>query len=219
MLKNFLSLWLKFPCPLCQRIAEKTICEYCHKKLLSCKFSNPQKDWKDDRPLFAWGKYDGELSRAIGILKYNNHPELGVILGNWLGKSWLQNSPINSQQKLIVLPIPLSQKKLKSRGFNQAELIAQGFCQATKYNLQSKGLVRVKDTLAMFDLSPIERQKNIRNAFQVSKIWRENPPIAPVLLIDDIYTRGTTVTEATKVLHKYNIKVLGAIAVAKTRKS
>lgn len=216
MLKNFLSLWLKYPCPLCQRIAEDTICQYCQKKLATYRLSNPHLNWKGDLPVFAWGKYDGELSRAIAKLKYDRHPELGVLLGSWLGKSWLQNCPISPQQKLIILPIPLSKKKLKSRGFNQAELMARGFCQVTKHLLKTKGLIRIKDTKAMFGLNSIQRQKNIKGAFKLSQTWQQSPPNAPVILLDDIYTRGTTVTEAASVLQQHNIKVFGAIAVAKT---
>ena len=219
MLKSFLSLWLKFPCPLCQRIAEDTICEYCQKKLTSYQFSNPQHNWIGKIPLFAWGKYDGELSRGIAKLKYDNHPEIGVLLGTWLGRSWLKNCPVNSQQKLTVLPIPLSQNKLKTRGFNQAELIAKGFCKVTKYTLVTKGLIRIKDTKAMFGLNSLQRQNNIKNAFRVSDAWQQNPPNSSVLLLDDIYTRGTTVKEAARVLHQHNIKVIGAISVAKTIKN
>lgn len=219
MLKSFLSLWLKFPCPLCQRTAENTICQYCQRKLVSYQLSYPQASWKGDLPVFAWGKYDGELSRGIAKLKYNNYPELGVLFGSWLGNSWLKNCPITSQQKLIILPIPLSKKKLKTRGFNQAESMAKGFCQITKHTLETKGLIRIKDTKAMFGLDPTQRKKNIKGAFQVSHTWRQNPPQSPILLLDDIYTRGTTVTEAASVLQQHNIKVLGAIAVAKTVKN
>ena len=215
MLKSFLSLWLKFPCPLCQRTAENVLCSYCKSKLLSYKFKYPQQNWKEESPLFAWGRYDGELSRAIAQLKYHNHPEVGTILGQWLGESWLQNCPVAARQKLIVLPIPLSSEKLQARGFNQAELIAQGFCQATNQTLNNQGLVRVKNTLAMFGLTPTQRDHNIKNAFEVSKTWQKKPPHYPVLLVDDIYTRGTTVKEATKTLRRFEVKVLGAIAVAK----
>ena len=219
MLKSFLSLWLKFPCPLCQRTAENTICKYCQKKLASYQLSQPQSSWIGDLPVFAWGKYDGELSRGIAKIKYDNHPELGVLFGNWLGKSWLKNCPISPQQKIIILPIPLYREKLKTRGFNQAESMARGFCQITKHSLETKGLIRIKDTKAMFGLNPIQRQKNIEGAFQVSHTWQKNPPQSPVLLLDDIYTRGTTVKEAALVLQQHNIKVLGAIAVAKAIKN
>lgn len=204
---------------MCQRTAENTICKYCQRKLASYQSSNPQASWTGNLPVFAWGKYDGELSRGIAKLKYDNYPELGVLFGSWLGKSWLKNCPISLQQKLIILPIPLSKERLKSRGFNQAELMARGFCQITKHTLETKGLIRIKDTKAMFGLNPTQRKKNIKGAFEVSHTWRQNPPQSPVLLLDDIYTRGTTVTEAASVLQQHNIKVLGAIALAKITKN
>ena len=218
MLKSFLSLWLKFPCPLCQRTTEDTICKYCQEKLLSYQLKNPQANWKGNLPVFAWGKYDGELSRAIATLKYDSHPEIGVLLGNWLGKSWMENCTLKLSQKLLIVPIPLAKEKLKVRGFNQAEEMAKGFCNITKNTLVTKGLIRVKNTQAMFGLNPIQRKNNIKDAFEVSKIWQDNRPRSPVLLLDDIYTRGTTVTEAAKTLRQYKINVLGAIAIAKTFK-
>jgi ComF family protein len=214
-LKSFLSLWLKFPCALCQRTAENTFCSHCQKKLFNYQLSNPKQNWTGKLPLFVWGKYDGELSRAIAKLKYYNSPEIGIFLGNCLGKSWLDNLPVNKTRKFIILPIPLFSEKLKQRGFNQAELIASGFCQITNDLLVTQGLIRTRDTLAMFGLNPLQRENNIRNAFQVSKNWQLNPPNAPVLLLDDIYTRGTTVIEATKTLRQYNINIIGAIALAK----
>lgn len=218
MLKSFLSFWLKFPCPLCQRTAENILCGYCQKKLVSYQLTNPKQSWNGNLPIFAWGKYDGELTKAIAKLKYNNYPEIGTFLGNYLGKTWLDNCPISSTKKPIVLPIPLSKERLKTRGFNQAELIARGFCQITKYTLATPELVRIKDTLAMFGLNALQREKNIQGAFQISRTWQQNPPNFPVLLLDDIYTRGTTVTEAARILRHYNIKVIGALAVAKTMK-
>jgi ComF family protein len=215
MLKSFLSLWLKFPCALCQRTAENTFCVYCQKKLFSYQLNDPKQNWTGDLPLFAWGKYDGELSRAIAKLKYYNSPEIGIFLGNCLGNCWQDNLPLTTTKKFIILPIPLFSEKLKQRGFNQAELIAKGFCQITNHILVTQGIIRTKDTLAMFGLNPLQRENNIRGAFKVSKNWQINPPNAPVLLLDDIYTRGTTVIEAAKTLRQHNIKVVGAIALAR----
>ena len=218
MLKSFLSLWLKFPCPLCQRITEDTICHYCQKKLRSYQITQPNASWRGNLPVFAWGKYDGDLSRAIAKIKYDGYPELGVLLGTWLGKSWLKHCPLATLQKLTVLPIPLSQEKFKNRGFNQAESMARGFCQVTKYKLDTKSLVRIKNTKAMFGLNSIERQHNIKGAFAVNPNWQKNSS-SSVLLLDDIYTRGTTVTEAARILRQQKINVIGAIALAKVMKN
>ena len=219
MWKSFLSLWLKFPCPLCQRVAEDVVCGYCQKKLESCQLKNSQALWQGDLPVFAWGRYEGELKRAIATLKYNNHPEIGVFLGKWLAKTWQTNKVISPHQQLTIVPIPLHKTRLQSRGFNQAVSLAKGFCQETGDYLESEALIRVKATEAMFSLNPTQRKKNVQNAFAISKNWQKSRKSPSILLLDDIYTTGTTLTEAAQVLRQRNINVLGAVVLATATKS
>jgi ComF family protein len=213
MLKQLLSVFLESPCPFCQRTAATTSCEYCGKKLLAHQFraSDRLNSW-NNLSVFAWGKYDGQLKRAIALMKYNNKPELGRLLGKLLGEVWLNSELTKFQHEVTVVPIPLHRKKLKDRGFNQAEIIAKGFCQVTGYSLESKALIRVRNTKAMFDLSPEERSKNLQGAFSIGN----KLPKHPVLLMDDIYTMGTTVKESTTVLQRHKIKVIGVAVAAKT---
>ncbi|MBR8828624.1 MAG: ComF family protein [Gomphosphaeria aponina SAG 52.96 = DSM 107014] len=214
MFKNILSLFLKENCPLCQRPADEIVCKYCQKQLESCKLSNNSQYWQGELPLFVWGEYEGKLKRAIARCKYDNHPELGELLGYWLGKEW-QSAPVSRKLKqFTVVPIPLHQKKLKERGFNQAEIIASSFCQITGAKLQAAGLVRVKATKAMYGLKPKEREENLKNALALGKDLQKKTPNS-VLIIDDIYTTGTTAKNAAQVLREKGIKVVGIAAIAK----
>jgi ComF family protein len=165
-------------------------------------------------PLFAWGKYEGQLKQAIASLKYEKHPEIGELMGTWLGETWLKTLPLDKNQKLTIIPIPLHPQKLKERGFNQAEAIARGFCQVTGYNLNKQGLIRCKDTAPLFSLSPQERQKNMQGAFRVSISFQKRLSTTPILLIDDIYTTGITAREASRILRAVGINVLGITVIA-----
>ena len=211
MLK-LLSVFLESRCPFCNRTATDSICEYCQKKLSSHQLSqgDRHKYWHD-LSLFVWGKYDGQLKRAIALLKYDNHPDIGSLLGELLGQAWLNSGLNKSRSPVTVVPIPLHPSKLKSRGFNQAEIIARGFCQRSGYSLNSQALIRTKQTKAMFDLNPEERKKNLQRAFKLGK----KLPRHPVLLVDDIYTTGTTVRESATVLQQHEIEVVGVMAIAK----
>ena len=214
--QNLLNLFLKSDCPLCQRHTSRELCPYCIKQIQSCHQENPAYLWKQPLPIFAWGNYGGVVKRAIAALKYENQPQIGYILGQWLGESWLLNSP-QPQKQLLVVPIPMHPKKQKQRGFNQAALIAEGFCNVTGYKLKINGLERIKETEAQFNLSPTQRQQNLAGAFVLGKDLRR-PPNIPVLLVDDIYTTGATVKAAVQTLEKHQIKVLGVAAVATTKK-
>jgi len=222
MFKQLLSVFLESRCPFCDRVASwqdnyntsQTICQYCFDKLSSHQFKQQdRRSWWGDLPVFAWGSYDGQLKRAIALMKYDNHPDIGIILGEMLAQAWLESNLIKSS-KAIVIPIPLHREKLKNRGFNQAEKIARGFCQSTGCSLDNRTLIRVKETQAMFNLSPDERTKNLQGAFKLNK----KLPKRPVLLLDDIYTMGTTIKESAKILRRNKVEVIGSIVMAKTRR-
>ena len=216
MWQNLLSLFLQSNCLLCKRSAE-VLCPYCQRQLQDCQLRYRSQSWRGDLPVFVWGYYDGVLKRAIATLKYDGQRQLGDLLGFWLGETWLKSPYSSSLKKIIVVPIPLHPDKLKTRGFNQAELIARGFCRVTGYSLQDSGLVRVKNTQPMFGLNPQERQENIQSAFALGKQFQSHFPQTPVLLIDDIYTTGVTAKEAATVLRQQGIKVLGVGAIASSR--
>ncbi|MDJ0843497.1 ComF family protein [Crocosphaera sp.] len=217
MLKNILSIFLQGKCPLCERATHEDICSYCQKQLKSCQLKKPQQFWQGDLPLFVWGAYDGKLKQAIAALKYDKHPQIGELLGVWLAKTWESYSLINRKISPLIIPIPLHEAKKKTRGFNQSEIIAKGFCQVTKYPLNSRGLIRKRQTKAMFSLTAKEKQKNIQGAFQLGKSLKNSSLSRPVLLVDDIYTTGTTVKEAARILRNQRIKVLGVLAVSTPR--
>jgi ComF family protein len=213
MLKNLLNLFLQNNCPICQRSTKQQLCQYCNKQLQSCHLKNPNHLWKEPLPVFGWGSYGGTLKRAIAVMKYENHPEIGRLLGQYLGESWLLNSTFNNQ-KTVVLPIPLHPKKLKERGFNQAEIIAQGFCEITGFKLNANGLVRIKDTKPQFSVSGAEREQNLECAFALGSDFSRYHRDVAVLLVDDIYTTGATAKSAVYTLHQNNISVIGVAAVA-----
>jgi ComF family protein len=186
--------------------------------LLGCQLKNPSDFWQEELPVFVWGNYTGVLKRAIAALKYENQPQLARPLGHWLGREWLKSPAATHAKKLLVVPIPLHPTKLQKRGFNQAELIAQSFCEITGYKKQQQGLERVRATEAQFSLSLPQREQNLADAFVVGKSLLQHPTASPVLLVDDIYTTGATVRSAAQSLRLQGIQVYGVIAIATSRK-
>lgn len=217
MLKEILSLFLTSSCCLCEGKTRKVICSYCENKLLSCQVSQPYYLITSDFFLFAWGRYDSYLKRAIANLKYDNYKDIGYLMGTWLGQKWLEDGYKKKYPQLTVIPIPLHEKKLKMRGFNQAELIARGFCEKTGYSVKTELLSRVKDTKAMFGLNPEERETNIRQAFTLGKDYKKINTSQEILIVDDIYTTGATVKEAKAILKSGNLKIIGVATVSVTK--
>ncbi|MDJ0599309.1 MAG: ComF family protein [Crocosphaera sp.] len=217
MLKNILSIFLQENCPLCERATSEEICNYCQKQLKSCQLKNPKQFWQGDLPLFVWGEYDGKLKQAIAAFKYDKNPKIGELLGIWLAETWQNYSVIHPKIVPLIIPIPIHKNKKKIRGFNQSEIIARGFCQVTNYPLNTKSLMRIRQTKAMFSLTPEEKEKNIKGAFKLEKPLQNHSSSRPIILIDDIYTTGTTVKEAARILGQKGIKVLGVLAISTPR--
>ena len=215
------DLFLKAECSLCQRPASTEpghgcLCQDCQRQLYQCRLHQPSKFWQPPLPVLAWGEYGGTLKRSLAALKYHNQPQVARLLGHYLADAWL-DSPIIARSltpPLIVVPIPLHADKQKQRGYNQAELIAKAFCDRSRLPL-AHGLRRDRATEAQFGLTPEERMQNLENAFCVDSHFRKRHAASTVLLLDDIYTTGTTARSAVQVLRQGGVSVGGILAVAK----
>ncbi len=217
ILKPFLNIFLKPNCPLCQRSADREFCQYCEKQVWRCQFPGGGEIFPGKVPVFIWGQYKDSLKRAIAAMKYEDNPQIARPLGYWLADGWLA-SPVATLDKVVVVPIPMHKKKQRERGFNQAELLANNFCEATGLQIRRNALARVKQTQALFGLSRGERLDTVKDAFVVGKDFRNRRPRVSVLLVDDIYTTGATVNSAIEVLQKGGIRVVGVLAIATTKK-
>ncbi len=212
---------LQSTCPICGRSASQTLCLDCIRQLKTCEYQRPAQDWQGTLPLFAWGSYEGSLKRAIAVLKYQHQPEIGELLGTWLAETWRCQPPHAvrsfSTTRIIVVPIPLHRDRQQHRGYNQAELIAQRFCQITGLTLNTSLLIRHRATEVQHSLTVQQRQQNLNQAFRVQSV--EKVQDRPILLLDDIYTTGATAQAAVAALRAARLSVLGIAAIAKTERS
>ncbi len=212
------SLW-QANCPLCKRPSDRILCKDCDRQIAA--YQSPdflQKDYPitPEIPLYSWGIYDGALKRAIAACKYENHPEIMEAIAEKIADTWKRsaNTKRTNLKKISVIPIPLYASKLKSRGFNQAELMARRFCDLTAIPCKPQLLRREKDTKAQMQTkSKQEREENLSKAFTVPLNQQSKPQ--DVILFDDIYTTGATIREAIATLAANNIKVKGVIVLAR----
>lgn len=201
-------------CCLCQRPASELFCRDCHAQIVSHRSPLSGQKWQGDFPRWVWGEYEGQLRRVITVMKFEARPEIGVWLGEQLAQQWLAQFGKGGTKRLPrcqVVPIPLHGAKLQQRGFNQAERIASGFCRVTGYPLFPNGLERVKNTQALFNLSPGDRQRELSSALRVGRQFSSRQPW---LIVDDIVTTGSTATAAKCAIEDQGGKVLGLVAIA-----
>jgi ComF family protein len=113
----------------------------------------------------------------------------------------------------ILVPIPLSKKKLRWRGFNQAEEIARELANFLKIPLISDCLVKIKETKDQVELSEKERRENVKGVFFVKN--KEEIVGRNILLVDDVFTTGATMEEAARVLKEAGAEKIVGIVIAK----
>ncbi len=107
----------------------------------------------------------------------------------------------------VLIPVPIHKNRYKSRGYNQAELIAKELEKIAKLPTQNRWLIRVKDTLPQKELSDKERRGNLLQAFRVNKKGLELNQIPKcVILIDDIYTTGSTLEACAMALKEAGVQ-------------
>ncbi|MCA6597516.1 MAG: ComF family protein [Pseudanabaena sp. M046S1SP1A06QC] len=213
------SLW-QANCPLCNRPADCILCKDCDRQITA--YQSPEFLQKDNPiapeiPLYSWGIYDGALKRAIATCKYDNHPEIMEAIGEKMANTWQRSSitkGIVQRYKCIsVVPIPLHVNKLKSRGFNQAEVLAKQFCDLTQIPCKPQILQRIKDTKAQMQTKSVtEREENLSQAF-IAPLIKTN--YRDVILCDDIYTTGATIREAIATLRPRDINVRAVVVMAR----
>lgn len=212
----FLDILYPRHCPVCHEITVpwgKRICDTCKEKLRPiqgprcfccskplemaeqeyCRDCRKTRQFQQGLGIFA---YSSLLQNSLFQLKYKKRQEYGTFYGEFA--AYYSKETIEKWGIDIIIPIPLHPRRLEKRGYNQAGVIAEALGKKLGISVSEKILRRQKNTKPQKELNHQERQKNIKNAFVAKKkLDGEN-----ILLVDDIYTTGSTVEEAAKELKK-----------------
>lgn len=208
---------LIFPpkCGICGNLANLYLCNNCKNILKKLQINNN---------IIIDNKY---FSRALWIYEYSDIIRETIIKYKFGEKSYISRTFIEdiNNNNLVseyingfdyIVPVPLSKKRLKERGYNQVELIV-------------KGIVKNKSVIGVYDLiqktknikpqsllNKDEREINIKGAFSINKNSRFCCDIKKsILIMDDIYTTGSTVNECARALKEYGFSSIGVLTIAK----
>ncbi len=235
-----LSFFLSQGCAACDRPQHQPFCPDCQGQIqdLISHYDGWAPEPKHPLLIGAFGPYVGPIKQALRALKYDYRPEVGRALGTALGEQWLRQQPLTGLEEslanfatdsaydmppdslpMYVLPIPLHHHRQAQRGYNQAEIIARSFSRISGLPLLADGLTRIEDTLPQYQLGLQARQENLKDVFRVGqslcRVGQRLGAMPRVLLVDDIYTTGTTAKSAANVLARSHVPVVGVIAVAR----
>lgn len=182
LLDGLLTLLAPTRCPGCDEVAEgvEAFCAPC--SALIERTSDPS----------AVFEYGGPVADGIQRFKYDGRSELGAALGSLMA----DHAHPWADKVDAVVPVPLHWGRRRSRGYDQAALLARPVAKALRVPVLLRGLRRVRNTPSQVDLPHGERQQNIAGAFAP---WRLRG-LGRVLLVDDVRTTGATLRAASEAL-------------------
>lgn len=223
-------------CPICDEVQEQMItgdgvpriCPACEKQLVRVsqpfclKCGKPlEKDrirreycadcaknahtYTQARAVFV---YQGAIIGSMHRLKYSNRRDYARIYAREAYETY--QAWIRRIQPQALIPVPLHKKRLRARGYNQAELLADELAKLCGIPVERQLLLRTVNTRPQKQLHAGERKNNLKNAFQTSK---KIVQLEKVLLIDDIYTTGSTVDAAAEALIGAGIKKVYVLCI------
>lgn len=158
------------------------------------------------------------MKRAVWLMKYAGKRNLAEIFGEMLGSHLAlelsELGPLENFHNPIIIPIPLSKKRMRERGYNQTELLCQAILKVNKnLEYQNKILKKIKETEHQARLKDRSiRLKNLLGTFEVTGtdiVQGRN-----IILVDDVTTTGATLSEAKKVLRAAGARKVIAITIA-----
>ncbi len=165
--------------------------------------------------------YNEAARHSLAAIKYKNRREYLDFYGTAMQHRF--RKMIQHWQPDFLIPVPIHPSRRRQRGFNQAEELAIRLGRAWDIPVETKLLLRIRKTVPQRDLNPSERLKNLQEAFQIHPSCAhgrkgEKEPRAGmpecVVLIDDIYTTGSTIEACTRVLKGAGVKEVHYLAIA-----
>jgi len=159
------------------------------------------------------GWYDGTLKSAIHLLKFSGNHGVIPYLGNLLYQVFSSEYACVPVDMLV--PVPLHRRRLQQRGFNQSLLLARFLSRSTGIPVEPRILRKTRETAPQTSLTASERRANLRGAFTVADA--RAAASRSILVIDDVYTTGTTLNECSRVLRNAGATRVVALTVARTR--
>jgi ComF family protein len=155
--------------------------------------------------------YSFPLRESIHALKYEDHPELADPLARYMVVAFAQERWRRITAEIdAVVPVPLHEERQDERGYNQSELLAVAFCHAVGLQLAPRWLHRTHPTRQQVGLNAPERKQNVDGAFGADAAIGEKT----LLLIDDVYTTGATLSACAQAAMNAGAKAVFALTLA-----
>lgn len=214
--EQVLNLIYPSVCGICGNINAKALCTKCERELKKQQDVNIVNQGEEieekyfDELIYAF-KYEGQIRKLILDYKFKDKSYIYLTFVSFLLKNEKIFENIKKYDKIT--PVPISKKRLKTRGYNQSLLIAKEIAKQTNLELVNNCIIKTKNIIEQSKLNKEDREQNIKGVYKLeNKQLIENKKI---LLVDDIYTTGSTVNECSKILRQGNPNKIGILVLAK----
>ena len=229
---NVLDFLFPRRCPVCGVVVEQEgglICPSCFPKLSFIKSPTCKKCGKEildetmefcedcmaHRHAFEYGiglvNYDETARKSMVKIKYENKREYLDFYGSAMAAR--HGRTILDMHVDAIVPVPVHPSRRRRRGFNQAEILAEIIGKRLGIPVETELLFRTRKTLPQKELTAAERLKNLSGAFRVGKV---PDGIKRVLLVDDIYTTGSTAEACARVLRSAGVEEVYVAVICMT---
>ena len=202
-------------CGICGKIAQKGICIKCNVELkkqaevnILQKEEIEEKNFEELMYLF---KYEGQVRKLILDYKFNEKSYMYKTFVNFLLNNKKFFNIIKSYDTIV--PVPISKQRYKQRGYNQCELLGREIANIVDIQYENNCIFKQKNIIEQSKLNKEERIRNIQGAYYLKngkKLKNKN-----VLVLDDIYTTGSTVNECCKIINEAKPNKIGVLTIAK----
>lgn len=214
ILEKIINLIYPPTCGICGKIDESFLCKKCYKILDKQaefgiqRYKNNENTFDEHLYIF---KYEGIIRRYILKYKFQDKSYLYKTFVNFLLKNEKLFEILKSYDTII--PVPVSKKREKERGYNQSFLLAKEISKITEINIETNCLFKTKNIIEQSKLNKEDRMKNIQGVYKLKQGNKLNNK--KIILLDDIYTTGSTVNECCKILKTANPNKIGVLTIAK----
>ncbi|MCQ8783892.1 ComF family protein [Mangrovibrevibacter kandeliae] len=155
--------------------------------------------------------YEDLAARLVSALKYGDRTSLVPLMAGWMSRA---GEELIAEADVLV-PVPLHHRRLLRRRFNQSAELARVIAGTRRLAYAPLALARVKPTRSQVGLRAEERRENVRGAFRVKEARRGDIEGRRVLLVDDVFTTGATVSSATRALKRAGASRVDVLAFAR----
>jgi ComF family protein len=155
--------------------------------------------------------YEDTVREVLHRFKYGGRARLGIRLAQLLSQTWSHHTLL--QEAEVILPMPLHRRREKARGFNQSRILAKYLSGMVERPLESKAVVRIRNTPSQTGLSHRQRRLNVAQCFEVRQPAAIRGKVC--LVIDDVFTTGATLNSMARVLKEQGAAKVLALTLAR----